>query len=207
MSECIFYKAVRPDGTDFRTGTIRYEVGQTVTPAPTDLPARICGPGMLHAATVPAMTLVSGSWPCRLFEVTGTPVAGLDDEHPHKAGFRSLIVVREVEAWQALGRNGREVAALIDRAGRLTSDETRRLAAARVAARVAAQEAAREAARVAARDAARDAAWAAAQAAAWDAAWAAAWAAATALVVRDLITPEQFDVLYGPWASVIEAGA
>lgn len=33
----------------------------------------------------------------------------------------------------------------------------------------------------------------------------AAWAAALALVVRDLITPEQFDVLYGPWASVMEA--
>ena len=32
----------------------------------------------------------------------------------------------------------------------------------------------------------------------------AAWDAAFALVVRDLITPEQFDRLYGPWASVME---
>lgn len=26
-----YYKATRPDGTDFRTGTVRYEVGTTVT--------------------------------------------------------------------------------------------------------------------------------------------------------------------------------
>jgi len=30
----------------------------------------------------------------------------------------------------------------------------------------------------------------------------AAWYATLALVVRDLISPEQFDLLYGPWASV-----
>ena len=27
--------------------------------------------------------------------------------------------------------------------------------------------------------------------------------AAIALVVKDLITPDQFDTLYGPWASVV----
>jgi len=56
-------------------------------------------------------------------------------------------------------------------------------------------------------DAAGDAAWAVAWDAAWDAAWAAAWSAARsaawALMVKDLITPEQFDLLYGPWASVM----
>jgi hypothetical protein len=36
-----------------------------------------------------------------------------------------------------------------------------------------------------------------------DAAWDAAWVAATALVVRDLITLEHFDTLYGPWRDVI----
>lgn len=75
------------------------------------------------------------------------------------------------------------------------------------------------------------AAWNAAWDAAWDAAWAAvrnaalavaldaardaldaarndAWNAALdavlALMVRDLISGDQFDVLYGPWASVME---
>ncbi len=45
--------------------------------------------------------------------------------------------------------------------------------------------------------------------AALDAAWGEAWDAArdalVALVVRDLITQEDFDSLYRPWASVMEA--
>ncbi len=45
-----------------------------------------------------------------------------------------------------------------------------------------------------------NAAWGAARNAARNA----AGNSALALLVRDLITPEQFDVLYGPWASVME---
>ena len=56
----------------------------------------------------------------------------------------------------------------------------------------------------AARYAARDAAGYAARDAARDAAGYAAAYAALVLVVRDLITPEQFDLLFGPWASVME---
>ncbi|MHB1701334.1 MAG: hypothetical protein ACYCSN_14580 [Acidobacteriaceae bacterium] len=52
--------------------------------------------------------------------------------------------------------------------------------------------------------AARDAAWYAARDAAWDAPWYTARDAILALLVRDLITPEQFDLLYGPWKSVME---
>ena len=39
----------------------------------------------------------------------------------------------------------------------------------------------------------------AAEAAAWDAAWAAAWDAAEAILIKDRITPEQFDILTKPW--------
>jgi hypothetical protein len=167
----IFYKATRPDGTDFHTGTVRYEVGKRVRPAKHTGKRRFCGPGLLHAADVPAETLVGGSWPCRLFEVTGKPVAGLDDRHPHKAGFRELRVAREIPAHLALGPNGVEVARFIEACGTITPEQANDLAAA------------------------RDAAWVAARDAAWD--------AAGALVVRDLITPEQFDVLTGPWVSVM----
>ena len=108
-----------------------YEPGRTVRPAKVPLGDRyICGPGYLHAADVPAMTLVGGLWPCRLFEVTGKPHVGFDDEHPHKGGFRQLKVVREVEAWQALGPNGREVAALIEQAKTITLGQAKDLAAA-----------------------------------------------------------------------------
>jgi hypothetical protein len=67
------------------------------------------------------------------------------------------------------------------------------------AAWVAAWVAARDAAGVAARDAARGAAWDAAR----DAAGVAARDAALASVVRDLITPEQYDILTGPWVAVM----
>ena len=53
------------------------------------------------------------------------------------------------------------------------------------------------------RAAARDAAWAAARDAAWDAAWDAARDAALGLIVRDLITIDQYALLAKPWASVI----
>ena len=74
--------------------------------------------------------------------------------------------------------------ALVEQARTLTPEDATRL----------------DAAWDAARYAARDAAWYAA----WDAARAAAGYAVNALVVRDLITTEQFDILYGPWKAVME---
>lgn len=168
----IYYKATRPDGTDFHTGRIKYKVGKRVRPAPTKLTPRICGPGVLHAADVPAMTLIGGSWPCRLFEVTGKPIAGFDSEHRHKGGFRQLTVVRELDAHLALGPNGRYVAGMIERTRRLTYQEALGLRAAWGAARGAARGA--------------------------------AWDAALAFLVRDLISQDHFDRLYGPWAQVID---
>ena len=212
MSTVVYYKATRPDATDFKTGRVHYEVGKRVRPEPFAGERRICYAGYLHAADVPAETLVGGNWPCRLFAVTGKPVVGFDDDHPSKGAFRQLTVVAEIPAYLALGPNGREVALLIDRAARLTADEARGLAAAWAAAWDAAWDAAWYAAWDAAWDAAwYAAAWDAARGAAWDAARGAAgdaaWYAAGALVVRDLITPKQFDLLYGPWRTVIEASS
>jgi hypothetical protein len=207
----VYFKATRLDGTDFYSGTVQYAVGKRVRPLPFEGERELCGPGVLHASDVPAETLVGGCWPCRLFEVTGTPFTS----EGHKHGFKQLTVVREIDSHLALGPNGREVAALIDRARRLTPEESKALAAAWYAAWYAAREAAWDAAReaawdaagVAARDAAgiaaRDAAGVAARDAARFAARFEAWDAATALVVRDLITPKQFDTLYGPWRDVI----
>lgn len=208
-----YFKAVRPDGTDFYTGTIDYAAalgGEPIT-LPEVPDPECCTSTVLHASTVPTETLVGGSWPCRLLEVTGTPVA----QDGHKRGFFSLAVVREVDAHQALGPQGEQVAALIDRAGKLTVGEAEKLATARAtawdapwydtwhAACVAAQYAARAAAWDVTRATARAATWAAA----WDATWAAAWdaarGAALALVARDLITKEQYSLLTGPWARVI----
>ena len=191
-----YYKATRPDGTDFHSGTVDYAaaIGGTVDigRAARRRPPAICTGTVLHASDIPEATLIGGSWPCRLFEVTGRPVA---DDGARKHGFRRVRVLREVESWLALGPQGREVAALIDRARHLTPDETAGLAAAWDAARDAAWDTARVAAGAAAWDAAVDAAWVAARAAA-------------GLVSRDLIgkvglTQAHYDTLTSPWRTVI----
>ncbi len=177
-----YYKATRPDGTDFRTGTVHYEVGATIT-HPT--PHKRDASGYLSVATVPT-DCTGSSWPLRLFEVTAADV-WKDGSFPNKRCTHALTVVREVEAHVALGPQGRELVALIGRCGALTSRELWELAAAR--------------------DAAGDAAWAAAWDAARDAAGAAAWAAVRALTVRDLIgdtfTQAHYDALTGPWRKTL----
>ena len=204
-----YYKATRPDATSFYDGKTKWRVGRVVRhPAP-DLFLGLCSVGVLHFSDVSGEVLMGGSWPCRLFEVEPRgPVIGPKD---HKYGTTALKVVAEFPAWQALGPNGEEVAALIDRARMLTKEEIKRLYAAAYAAGPAARYAAENAARYAAWDAARYAAWlaawdAAGYAARYAAAYAAenaAWVAVWALVVKDLISSEQFELLYGSWGKVI----
>ncbi len=218
-----FYKATRPDGTDFYSGTVDYaaalESGVPVTAPVIGLANdhRFPGPKWLHMATVPT-ECVGMSWPCRLFEVEPDDDLGEDrPRHEHKVGATSVRVLREIDAHQALGPQGEHVAAPIERCRTLTGDELDNLVAAWAAARDAAWDAARDAAwgaawdaaRDAALGAARDAAWAAARDAAWAAAWAAARDAAVALVSRDRIGHHPgwdqgaYDRLTGPWRSVI----
>lgn len=234
----VFWKATRPDGTDFRTGTINYadvlNTGTVVVPPSAQKREFVlCTKGILHAATTPDSTLVGGRWPCRLFEVTGEVVAGRDAEHPFKVGMVTMTVLREVEAWQALGPQGKECVALIERAGALTADDAQRLDAARAAAWEAAGGAERPMSKFADWQAARDAARATARRASWDAAGDAAvdaaylavkttfelrasaraardaaWDAGSALGVRDLIgqfgfAQAHYDLLTGPWRRMI----
>ena len=215
-----YWKAVRPDGTDFFSGKVRWlppageplpEGGLIVrhltatTPSFGDDAA-----DYLSVSTEPA-NCTSMQWPCRLARVEATDAAVWTPDAtalPDKRAAVVWLVTAEVDAWQALGPQGREVAAIIDRARMLTADELRQWGAAWVAAW--------DAARGAARDAAWDAAWGAARDAARDAAWDAAWHlaraatarvaardAALATLVRDLITPKQYDLLMAPWRTVI----
>ena len=115
------------------------------------------------------------------------------------------------------GPNGEEVAALIERARNLTPVQVEELGGAwnavpdssLDAAWDAVQDAGRHPRKVAAwyafRDAGRDA-WRTAQDADWAAARYATRSAACAVVVRDRISEEHFNTLYGPWSSVMEAG-
>jgi hypothetical protein len=179
----IYYKATREDALSFYAPPNgerpKYVVGQRVSVSFEHRNAnpQLCTASVIHASDTPSETLIGGSWPCRLFEVTGTPVAGPDG---HKCGFVELRVEREIEAWRALGPNGQEIAAYID-----------------------ALKGSDVVARAAVRDAARAAAWDVARVAAWDA----VRDAALALCARDLITDDQFAVLYAPWEPIIPAAS
>ena len=221
-----YFKAVRMDGTDFYTGIVRWlpPVGEPLPEGGLSVlhpTARTRTTGdaahYLSVATVP--TDCTGMvWPCRLARVERTRAAVWQpdpDGLPNKAASWQWRVVEELDATITLGPQGREVAALIERAARLTDDEVAGLATAWYATGDDAWYAARYTTRDAADDAARYAAWSAPGAAAWDAsryttrdaaryaARYAVWYAARALTVRDLISTERYDILTRPWASVI----
>ena len=185
------YKAVRPDGTDFHSGQVRWlppegeslpHDGLIVThPSVRRKTVRGGAKGYLSVATVPTDCKGMG-WPCRLARVERTRAAVWTPEPvglPNKRASWRWRVVEELDPRLALGPQADQIIALIDRVGRLTHEEIDDL--------------------VHARGAAWDAAWDAA----WGAAWVAAGDAAWALVVADLIPGDTYQALVGPWASVI----
>jgi hypothetical protein len=193
MTDPTYYKATRPDGTDFKSGTIDYAAALAsgaVIRHPAARKIRDDASTYLSVSVEPA-DCTGFSWPCRLFRVE--PVGRVMGAgkvpltaSPNKRAVPALRVVEELPAWQALGPNGEAVATFIDRLPTLSPEQIRALAAARRAAGAAgaaydaACDAAYDAAYAAAGDAA-GAAWAAydaAYAAAGDAAVAAAYAAA-----------------------------
>ena len=178
MTEETYYKAVRPDGTDFYSGRVLWDrVGEIVEHPDPGSPDEHDAKGYLSVSVSPT-DCTGMRWPCRLFEVEpveGVPVWEPTPSLPSKRAAHAWRVVRELPAHEALGPNGAEVAAFLDLLPTLTNTQW-----------------------AAAWDAARDAAWDAARDAARDAAWDAALAAVRALVVRDLITTTQFDILTAP---------
>ena len=202
-----YYKATRPDGRDFHTGTIDYAAALAsgeVIRHPAKRTVRYDASTYLSVSVEPT-DCTGFSWPCRLFRVEPIGRVGTTGDLPNKRTTRSLRVVEELPAHLALGPNGAEVERFIESCRTVTDEQAERL------------DAAWDAAWDAARDAATlVAAWDAARGAAWDAAWGAAalvaargatlvaaWDAARALVVRDLITDEQFDTITYPWVSVM----
>jgi hypothetical protein len=207
-----YYKATRLDGTDFKTGTVLYEVGKRTT-HPTSKKRTKDDPSTYLSVSTTATDCAGFKWPCRLFSVKGVGRAMKATDKPNKRALLAVDVIEELPAHEVFGPQGEHVVALIERAAGLTSDEAEQLFAARAEVWFVARDTAREAARDAARDTARSAAVVAAWGAAWDAA---AWNAARdtagdtamALVVRDLIgssgfSQAHYDLLTGPWRKVI----
>ena len=179
MSET-FFKAVRVGGTSFHDPTFRWLPEDGVIPEGgwlVEHPNPGGGAaGYLSAATV-ATDCTGMDWPCRLLVVKPVGKAWTPEARslPRKRAAFGWRVVEERPAHEAFGPQGEHVAALIWRAGTLTTPEVDALHAARYAA--------------------WDAAWDAARDAAWDAAY--------ALLVRDLISTGHYDALSLPWRRTI----
>ena len=175
MSVETYYKAVRPDGTDFYSGRVLWDrVGEIVEhPDPGGDDAK----GYLSVSVSPT-DCTGMKWPCRLLvvePVEGVPVWEPTPDLPSKRASHAWRVVRELPAHEALGPNGAEVAAFLELLPTLTNTQWD-----------------------AALDAALDVSGGAARFATWAATGDAARSATLALLARDLITTEQFDVLTAP---------
>ena len=210
-----YFKAVRPDGTDFHTGTVRWlpPVGESlpddglVVTHPTAREKSTGGAADYLSVATAATDCTGMMWPCRLARVERTSAAVWTPNAyrlPHKRASWRWRVVEELDPTLALGPQGAEVAAIIDRASRLTREEAKALddawnPNAAWGAACDAKDAARGA-----RGAAGEAAGDAAEYAAGDAdAGEAAWYAALATLTRDLIDDADYQLLAGPWLSVI----
>ena len=203
-----YYKAVRPNGTSFYDRTFRWLPesgpvdGHTVT-HPTASVAGDHAESYLSVSVSPT-DCTGMDWPCRLFEVE--PVDGQEvttpdpTSLPSKRASVAWRIVRELPATDALGPQGVQVAALIERAGRLTDADARRLYDAWCAAIYTKGKAACDAARDGTLDAARSAAWVAVRDTAIGAT---SDDAALALITRDIISTVHYDAITRPWASAI----
>lgn len=222
MSET-YWKAVRPDGTDFWTGTVRW-LSKTPLKRPHTVrhPSSTCAVREDHSTSLAVSTdptnLPGALWPMRLCRVEQVEDIIITDAYERQSV--AWRVVEEVDPSIRFGPQGPHVAALIARAREITGDEVEKFNAARESARDAVRESARDAASKAAGVDGRESAWIAASESAWvaaskaarvtasDAVWGAVWDAARALVVRDLIgqhgfTQAHYDTFTLPWRTTI----
>ena len=214
-----YYKAVRQDGTSFHDPCFRWlpkgwrsgdpiPEGWTVehpnyrrdSGAAGYLSVSVSGAAGYLSVSVTPTDCTGMDWPCILLEVEPLGEVFTPDPYrlPNKRAGFAFKIVRELPATDALGPQGVYVAALIKRSRQLTEGDVQRLATMNddapawnyAMAAVLRANATRGAAMTATRDAAMAAAWIVTD-------------AAIALVVRDLITRQDYDALTRPWRSAI----
>ena len=89
------YKLIRPDGTDFYSGTINYieNIGKIVRVEDYDPSPCCCGRG-IHASRNPLTPFsMNAKIPCRVVEVKGIGLLGRD---PKKSRYKAVNVIREI---------------------------------------------------------------------------------------------------------------
>lgn len=174
-----YYKAVRPDGTDFYSGTIDYLAGGVIRHPNPDLRSTDAND---HLSVSTEKTDCTGfTWPARLLRVepVGDVVSPDHRELPNKRAVGALRVVEELPAHELFGPNGEQVVAFLEWLPTLTRADW--LGVGRTW------------------DAAWDAAWGAARVAAWGVAWDATLDATVALLVRDRLPADHFKTMVAPF--------
>ena len=123
-SEETYYKAVRPDGTDFYSGMVLWDrVGEIVEHPNPGSPGGEDAKGYLSVSVSPT-DCTGMDWPCRLLvvePVEGVPVWEPTPGLPSKRASHAWRVVRELPAYEALGPNGAEVEAFLELLPTLTT--------------------------------------------------------------------------------------
>lgn len=112
-----YFKAVRPDGTDFYSGRVDYLTGKTIehpyVAAGTVNPKSPISPASgaysyLSVAIAPT-ECTSLVWPARLLLVTPVGPSSKDTDIVTKVRARRLRVVTELPAWKIFGPNGEQM--------------------------------------------------------------------------------------------------
>lgn len=198
MTEPVFYKAVDTNNKDFTTGKTQLVLGEWMPEI--EGPLVFCRNGY-HVSTEKAETLQSGRenipWPARLYLVETRDVV---EGSVRTKVCRSYRAIEELPAWEALGPNGQDVITFLESYESRTPGQVRALESEYYA------ESNRER---------LTPAWDAAFYASLQSSRAAAWSVvtrlvygdsacpATALVVRDILTSKQFEVLTEPWVRIV----
>ena len=124
-----YFKATRPDGTDFYSGKISYfralqDDSLVLHPLPLR-PGAKQAMGYLSVATVPT-DCTGFTWPARLFEVEapGDVWTPHPSNLPNKRATTQVRVIRELPAHELFGPQGKQCVAIIDAFDKL-DDETK----------------------------------------------------------------------------------
>jgi hypothetical protein len=139
-----YYKATRPDGTDFYTGKVDYAAALASGEVIRHPGERVKDDAATYlSVSIAAADCTGAQWPCRLFRVEPVGRATKASDLPNKRCVSALRVVQELPAHLSLGPNGEAVAAFIAGCAAMNKADWGKVIAAWAAAWAAAWDAAR----------------------------------------------------------------
>ena len=130
------FKATRPDGTDFYSGTINYAAAlgsDRLVQHPRPGQIEIKNAATYISVATAATDCTSFTWPARLFSVEPESMSWTPDKlgMPNKRATHAIRILAELPAWQLFGPRGEGCVSILDRFLTATYDEKFALNAAR----------------------------------------------------------------------------